>query len=100
MKAILISKTGGTEVLQLQDIPTPVISTTTDVLVKLKAAGVNPVDTKIRSGLYPPKTLPTIPGCDGAGIVEKTGDKVSRFKSGDEVYFFHAGLGTGPGNYA
>ena len=100
MKAILMNQTGGPDVLQLQDVPTPAISTSTDVLVKLKAAGVNPVDTKIRLGLYPPKTFPTIPGCDGAGIVEKTGKNVTRFKSGDEVYFFHAGLGTGPGNYA
>jgi len=100
MKAILMNQTGGPDVLQLQDVPTPVISTPTDVLVKLKAAGVNPVDTKIRRGLYPPKTFPTIPGCDGAGIVEKIGQGVTRIKPGDEVYFFHAGLGTGPGNYA
>ncbi|MGH8120816.1 MAG: zinc-dependent alcohol dehydrogenase family protein [Gammaproteobacteria bacterium] len=100
MKAILIHQTGGTDVLQLQDVPAPVITTPTDILVKLKAASVNPVDTKIRRGLYPPKTFPTIPGCDGAGIVEKTGKNVTRFKPRDEVYFFHAGLGTGPGNYA
>jgi NADPH2:quinone reductase len=93
-------KTGDTDVLQLQDIPTPVISTPTDVLVKLKAAGVNPVDTKIRRGHYPPKILPTIPGCDGAGIVEKVGKSVSRCNAGDEVYFFHGGIGAGPGNYA
>src|SRR3990172_230311 len=100
MKAILMSKTGGTDVLQLQDIPEPVISTPTDVLVKLKAAGVNPVDTKIRLGLYPPKTLPTIPGCDGAGIVEEIGKSVTRCQRGGEVYFFHGGIGSGPGNYA
>jgi NADPH2:quinone reductase len=100
MKAILMNKTGGTDVLQLQDIPTPAMTTPTDVLVKLKAAGVNPVDTKIRRGLYPPKTFPTIPGCDGAGIVKKIGKDVTRIKPGDEVYFFHGGIGTGPGNYA
>jgi len=95
-----MNKTGGTDILQLQDIPTPVIATPTDVLVKLKAAGVNPVDTKVRSGLYPPKQFPTIPGCDGAGIVEKIGTSVTRVKCGDEVYFFHGGIGAGPGNYA
>ena len=93
-------KTGGTDVLQLQDVPTPAISTPTDVLVKLKAAGVNPVDTKVRRGDYPPKILPAIPGCDGAGIVEETGTSVTRCKRGDEVYFFHGGIGAGPGNYA
>ena len=100
MQAILMSQTGGTEVLQLQEMPTPVISTPTDVLVKLKAAGVNPVDTKIRRGLYPPKQLPTIPGCDGAGIVAEAGTAVTRYQRGDEVYFFHGGIGAGPGNYA
>lgn len=100
MKAILMSQTGGTDVLQLQEIPEPAISTPTEVLVRLKAAGVNPVDTKIRRGLYPPKQLPTIPGCDGAGIVEKIGASVTRCKRGDEVYFFHGGIGSGPGNYA
>lgn len=100
MKAIIMNQTGGPDVLQLQDVPPPVITTPTDILVKLKAAGVNPVDTKIRCGLYPPKQLPTIPGCDGAGIVEKVGKCVTRYKRGDEVYFFHGGIGSGSGNYA
>jgi NADPH2:quinone reductase len=95
-----MSKTGGTEVLELRDIPAPELKTPTDVLVKLKAAGVNPVDAKIRRGFYPPQTLPTIPGCDGAGIIEETGKEVTRFKAGDEVYFFHGGIGAGTGNYA
>lgn len=100
MKAIVINKTGVPEVLQLQDIEKPVITRPTEVLVKLKAAGINPVDAKFRQGLYPINTFPTIPGCDGAGIVEATGKEVTRFKKGDEVYFFHGGIGTGAGNYA
>ncbi len=100
MKAIVIHKTGGPEVLQLQEIETPAITNHTGVLVKLKAAGINPVDAKFRKGMYPINKFPTILGCDGAGIVEKTGKKVSKFKPGDEVYFFHDGIGNGPGNYA
>ena len=100
MKAIVFNQTGGTEVLQLQDVPAPAIATPTDVLVRLQAAGVNPVDAKIRRGYYPPKVFPTIPGCDGAGVVEKVGAGVARFQPGDAVYFFHGGIGTGPGNYA
>ncbi len=68
--------------------------------MKLKAAGINPVDAKFRRGLYPINQFPTILGCDGAGVVEDTGENVSRVKTGDEVYFFHGGIGAGPGNYA
>jgi len=100
MKAVIITKTGDPEVLQLQDIPIPAITKPTDVLVKLKAAGINPVDAKFRRGMYPINQFPAILGCDGAGVVEETGKEVSRFKPGDEVYFFHGGIGTGPGNYA
>lgn len=100
MKAIVINETGDPEVLQLQEIPAPAISKPTEILVKLKAAGINPVDSKFRKGMYPINQFPAILGCDGAGIVEKTGDGVSRFKKGDEVYFFHGGIGNGPGNYA
>ena len=95
-----MNETGGPEVLQLQEIPDPVISSPTDVLVKIKAAGINPVDSKIRRGMYPINNYPSIPGCDGAGIVEDTGEQVARFRKGDEVYFFYGGIGTGPGNYA
>lgn len=100
MKAIVIHKTGGPEVLQLQEIETPAITKPTEVLVRLKAAGINPVDAKFRKGMYPINKFPTIPGCDGAGIVAATGKEVSRFKKGDGVYFFHGGIGNGPGNYA
>ncbi len=100
MRAVLINKTGGTDVLELKNIPTPAITHPTDVLVKLKAAGINPVDAKFRRGMYPVNQLPAILGCDGAGIIEAVGKNVKRFKPGDEVYFFHGGIGTGPGNYA
>jgi NADPH2:quinone reductase len=55
--------------------------------VRVKAAGVNPVDTYIRAGLYPRKpSLPYTPGTDAAGVVEAVGGNVKRFKSGDRVY--------------
>lgn len=100
MKAIVMNETGGPEVLHLQELPDPVISKPAEVLVKLKAAGINPVDAKFRRGLYPVNRFPAILGCDGAGVIEDTGADASRYKPGDEVYFFHGGIGTGPGNYA
>ena len=100
MKAVVMTATGGPEVLQLQEIDKPAIATPTGVLVKLKAAGINPVDTKLRRGLYPIEQLPAVLGCDGAGVVAAIGTGVSRCKPGDEVYFFYGGIGTVQGNYA
>lgn len=90
------------DVLQLQQVPTPKISQPHQVLVALKAAGVNPIDTKIRKrGTFYPEQMPAILGCDGAGIVEAVGSAVQDFRPGDEVYFCSGGLGrTGTGNYA
>jgi NADPH2:quinone reductase len=91
---------GEPEVLQLQEIQTPIVANDTEALVRLKAAGVNPIDTKLRHGLYPMDNLPAILGCDGAGIVEAIGSDVSQFKPGDAVYFFYGGNGNIQGNYA
>lgn len=72
-----------------------------EVLVRVMAAGVNPIDTKLRrNGLYFPDGLPAILGCDGAGIVESIGGSVSRFEPGDAVYYCYGGLGQKAGNYA
>lgn len=102
MKAIAMSKPGTPEVLQLQDVPPPQIAQPQQILVKLKAAGINPIDTKIRSrGTFYPDQMPAILGCDGAGIVEAVGNQVQQFQPGDEVYFCAGGLGEkGTGNYA
>lgn len=101
MKAIEIREIGGPEVLVETTREVPALSAPTDLLVRLKAAGVNPVDTKIRSrGVFVPDGLPAVLGCDGAGVVEATGEGVSRFKPGDEVWFCHGGLGGPEGNYA
>lgn len=101
MKVIEIRETGGPSVLQLADRPRPELTGPTDILVRLMAAGVNPVDTKIRAhGPLLPDGLPAVLGCDGAGVVEAAGDEVTRFKPGDEVWFCHGGLGGPVGNYA
>jgi NADPH2:quinone reductase len=101
MKVIEMRETGGPAVLQLVDRPRPQLTGPTDILVRLKAAGVNPVDTKIRQrGALLPDGLPAVLGCDGAGVVEEAGAEVTRFKPGDEVWFCHGGLGGPVGNYA
>ncbi|GFE70249.1 zinc-dependent alcohol dehydrogenase family protein [Chroococcus sp. FPU101] len=102
MKAIVIKTPGDPDVLQLQEIPTPKIKNPTEILIRLKAAGINPIDTKLRQrGTFYPEQMPAILGCDGSGIVEAVGSQVQRFKVGDEVYFCAGGLGKqGTGNYA
>lgn len=101
MKAIMMTAIGNADVLALQDIDEPEISAATQIKVKLKAAGVNPVDTKIRrNGLLYDNPLPAVLGCDGAGEIIETGSAVSQFKPGDKVWFCHGGLGREQGNYA
>jgi len=101
MQAILMTAPGSPDVLQLQTVAEPTIQQPTELLVRLKAAGVNPIDTKLRQrGTFYPDRLPTILGCDGAGIVEAVGGAVQRFRPGDAVYFCNGGLGGHPGNYA
>jgi NADPH2:quinone reductase len=101
MKAILMNTAGDAGVLQLKEISKPELPTAHHMRVKLVAAGLNPLDTKLRAkAVYYPDKLPAILGCDGAGIVEKTGSEVTRFKAGDAVYFCNGGIGDEPGNYA
>lgn len=91
MKAMVVHEYGGPEALKYETaapVPQPKEN---QVLVKVIAAGVNPVDSAIRSGKYAKvfgTTLPLVPGYDIAGIVAKTGAKVTRFKAGDEVYAY------------
>lgn len=83
MKAILMTKAGTPDVLTLSKVPKPTIKTPTEILVKLKAAGINPIDTKIRKrGTFYPNEMPAILGCDGSGIVEAVGEKVQKFRPG------------------
>ncbi|MBD0268911.1 MAG: zinc-dependent alcohol dehydrogenase family protein [Cyanobacteria bacterium Co-bin8] len=101
MKAVVMTATGSPEVLQVQQLPQPQIQHPSDLLVRLKAASVNPIDIKIRQrGPYYPDSLPAILGLDGAGVVEAVGPEVRHFSVGDEVYFCNGGLGDRPGTYA
>lgn len=86
MKAIVVREFGQPEVMQLEDVETPQPAGI-QVLVKIESAGVNPVDTYLRSGIHAhaPK-LPYTPGKDGAGVVEAVGPEVADLKPGDRVY--------------
>src|SRR4029077_11238349 len=101
MKAIRVHEFGGPQVMKLEDVPDPKPGSG-EVLVRIRAAGVNPVDAYMRSGTYPRKPpLPYTPGSDGAGEVEAVGADVHTFKAGDRVYI--AGYGNSPagaGTYA
>lgn len=88
MKAFIVNKYGGEENVVLADVAVPQIGNN-DVLVRVRAASVNPVDFRTRNGEFKQLVhykMPLILGFDFAGIVEKVGPAVSRFKPGDEVY--------------
>lgn len=102
MKAIVMTAAGKPDVLQLRDIPVPALPDESHCLIRLAAAGVNPIDCRIRRlHMFHPNHFPAVLGFDGAGVVEKAGRDCKRFKAGDLVYFFNGGLG-GPegGTYA
>ena len=94
MKAVVVERCGDPEVLKIREVRTPVPAPG-QILVRLKAAGVNPVDTYIRSGAqgYAPE-LPWTPGLDGTGIVEASGEGVSGFEKGMRVYLCGSISGT------
>ena len=83
MRAIQITETGGPEVLQLADLPVPEPGPG-QVLVQIRASGVNFIDTYLREGRYP-APLPFIPGQEAAGTVVACGEGVSGFREGDHV---------------
>ncbi len=85
MKAVRIHEYGGPEVLKYEDVPVPKPARG-EVLVRVHAAGVNPVDWKIREGYFKGRPLPIIPGWDVSGVVETVGPGAERWKTGDEVY--------------
>nr|KAF6381600.1 crystallin zeta [Pipistrellus kuhlii] len=97
MRAIRVFEFGGPDVLKFQsDIAVP-IPKDHQVLIKVHACGVNPVDTYIRSGSYSRKPLlPYTPGSDVSGVIEAVGENVSAFKKGDRVFT----TGTISGGYA
>jgi NADPH:quinone reductase-like Zn-dependent oxidoreductase len=85
MKAVRIHKFGGPEVLQLEDVPRPEPGTR-EVLVRVHAAGVNPVDWKIREGKLGKIPLPSIMGSDFSGEIEALGPDVAEFRTGEMVF--------------
>src|SRR5436190_7917782 len=90
MKAVVIHEYGGPEVLKYEDVPQP--EPKQDQLrIRVIAAGVNPVDGMIRSGMLDKegrRTFPIILGGDISGVVEKVGSKITKFKSGDPVFAY------------
>ena len=100
MKAIVIHEYGGPEVLKYEDVPRPEPKED-QILIRVIAAGVNPVDGMIRSGMFAKNgegTFPMVLGGDVAGVVEKVGNKITKFKAGDPV-FAYVSLDSG-GGYA
>jgi NADPH2:quinone reductase len=92
MKATVVREFGGPEVMQLEDVPEP-SPAAGQVTIRVRAVGVNPVDTYIRSGTYARKpSLPYTPGTDVAGTVERVGSGVTGVKPGDRVYA-HSAVG-------
>jgi NADPH:quinone reductase-like Zn-dependent oxidoreductase len=88
MKAVRIHEYGGPEVLRYEDAPRPEPGAG-EVLIRVHAASVNPVDWKVRAGYAKDRLkykMPFIPGWDASGVVEGVGPGVSRLKVGDEVY--------------
>jgi NADPH2:quinone reductase len=85
MKAIRVHEFGDPEVLKLENVTDPVPGPG-QVLLRVKAIGVNPVETYIRAGKYGPRTFPFTPGTDCAGIIERVGDSVTQWKLGDRAY--------------
>ena len=101
MKAIRVREFGGPAVMKLEEVPDPVAGAG-DVVVRVRAAGVNPVDAYMHTGTYARKPiLPYTPGQDGAGEIVAVGGDVTEFKAGDRVYV--CGVGNtiaGAGTYA
>ncbi len=94
MKAIVVREFGDPDVMKLEDVPAPSVGPG-QVLVRIRAAGVNPVDTYTRTGGSATKpALPWTPGTDGAGVVESVGTGLKRLKVGERVYMARSISGT------
>src|SRR5687768_3127384 len=92
MKAAFVDRPGPPESIRYSDLPEPEPSSA-QVLVRVKAVAVNPIDTYIRSGMFKMDLpSPFIVGCDLAGVVEGVGPKATRFKAGDRVWGSNQGL--------
>ena len=88
MKAVRVRNYGGVDQLVYEDVPVPGVQSG-QVLVRVRAAGVNPFDHKLASGAFAkfiPMKLPYVPGADFSGVVEKLGAGVNSINVGDAVY--------------
>ena len=85
MKAIRVHEFGDPNVLRLEEIPIPVVGDG-QVLIRVKAVGINPIETYIRTGKYGPMKFPYTPGNDSAGLVEGVGAGVTHIQPRDRVY--------------
>lgn len=100
MKAIVLTKFGGTESFELQDVAVPEVGIG-ELLVRVMATAINPLDFQIRRGDYPEYVpLPAITGHDVSGVVEKVGPGATDFKAGDEVFYTPQIFGPKGGSYA
>jgi len=101
MRAVAITDSGSAEILKVSDMPIPEIESETQVLVQLKASGINPLDIKIRQNKQAfPVQSTAILGCDGAGVIQATGSDVANYQVGDAVFFCQPGLNGRQGTYA
>jgi NADPH2:quinone reductase len=93
MRAIVVREFGGPEVMKIEEVAPPT-ARAEQILIRVRAIGVNPVDTYIRSGTYARKpTLPYTPHADIAGTVEAVGSGVTKVKPGDRVYAYMTDAG-------
>jgi NADPH2:quinone reductase len=100
MKAVILPKFGAADLLEIKDVDKPEAGPG-QVLVKVEASGVNPVDAKLRAdGSWAQLPLPVVLGYDAAGVVEAVGPGVDDFSPGDEVYFTPEIFGNPIGSYA
>ena len=99
MKAVVLTRFGGTDTLELREVPVPLVGPR-QVRVRVHATAVNPLDYQIRRGDYPDEVpLPAIIGHDVSGVIEQVGTHVTEFRPGDAVYYTPQIFG-GPGSYA
>jgi NADPH2:quinone reductase len=93
MKAIIVREFGGPEVMKIEDLPQPAAGSG-QILIRVRAVGVNPVDAYIRAGTYARKPeLPYTPHADIAGVVETVGGGITKVKAGDRVYAYMTNAG-------
>jgi NADPH2:quinone reductase len=104
MRALVMARAGGPEVLELREIARPRLTADTDILVRVKAAGINPADWQNRKNgaVYGdgPSGAFTILGIDGTGAVEAVGSGITHLKPGDKVWYVDGGYAGNFGSYA